>query len=302
MTGTSGSAAPDGAEDRSRWRVEDSCINCDVARQLAPATTAERHGTTVVTRQPRSGAEESDLWLAALACPVAAVRPPQGGVAPPGVLPMRIEEEVYLCGYASKETFGASAYFVRRPEGNLLVEAPRWSRAAAASYERLGGVAHILLTHRDHVPHTERYARHFGARVWIHEGDAAAAPFATDLLRGREPVTIQPGVVAIPVSGHTPGSTVFTVDDHFCFTGDTLYWSRAAQDLEVFETVVWHSRAELLESVERLAAETRFSWVLPGHGDRRRLPAAEMSARLGALAQRMRGRPAQPLDLGGVRW
>jgi glyoxylase-like metal-dependent hydrolase (beta-lactamase superfamily II) len=284
------------------WQVGRRCINCDVARQIAPDNTAEQDRRTVVTRQPETEAEELALWQAALACPVRAIRPPRGTSAPPGALPLRIEDEVYACGYTSLQTFGANAYFVRRPEGNLLVEAPRWSRAVATEYERLGGLAHILVTHRDHVAHVARYARHFGARVWIHEGDAEKAPFATDILRGTEPAEVQPGVVALPLPGHTPGSTVFLVDDRYCFTGDTLYWSRATQDLEVFETVVWYSRPELLRSVERLAAEARFTWVLPSHGDRRRLAPGEAAARLSALAERMRGRPGRPVDIRRVTW
>ncbi|AXL88824.1 MBL fold metallo-hydrolase [Streptomyces sp. CB09001] len=295
-------SATTGPADAGLWRVDGRCIDCDVARQLAPGNTAQRDGTTVVTRQPRTADEEAGLWRAALACPVAAVRPPREATAPTGLLPSRIEDEVYLCGYNSKETFGANAYFVRRPEGNLLIDAPRFSRAVAARYEELGGVSRILVTHRDHVPHVARYAQHFGAPVWIHEGDSASAPFATEILRGSAPETVQRGVVALPVTGHTPGSTVYLVDDRFCFTGDTLYWSRDQEDLEVFETVVWHSRQELLESVRRMAAQARFEWVLPGHGDRRRLPADEMTTRLLALAQRMRGRPALPLDIGAVRW
>ncbi|MGY6026928.1 MBL fold metallo-hydrolase [Streptomyces spinosirectus] len=288
--------------DRSGWDVTRRCINCDVARQLAPETTEQRDRLTMMSRQPATTEEELALWRAALACPVAAIRPPRGASAPPRVLPLRIEDEVYLCGYASKETFGANAYFVRRPEGNLLIEAPRWSRTVAARYEEMGGVAHILVTHRDHVPHVARYAAHFGARVWIHEGDARSARFATDVLRGSAATTVQRGVVALPVPGHTPGSVVFLVDDRFCFSGDTLYWSRAAQDLEVFESVVWHSRAQLLRSVERLAAEARFEWILPSHGDRRRLPAGEAATRLAALAERMRGRPGRRVDIAGVAW
>jgi glyoxylase-like metal-dependent hydrolase (beta-lactamase superfamily II) len=287
---------------RVGWAIDDSCINCDVSRQLSPGNTRQSERATVITRQPATPGEELGLWQAALACPVAAVRPPHGSTAPPDVFPLRLEEEVYQCGYNSRETFGASAYFLSRPEGNLLIDAPRWSRAVAAAYEERGGVAHILVTHRDHVPHAARYAEHFGARLWIHEGDAPSLPGATDLLRGREPTTIQRGVVAFPVPGHTQGSTMYLADDRFCFTGDSLYWSRSAGDLEVFETVVWYSRSEQLSSLERLAAAASFQWVLPGHGDRRKLPAREMSARLAGLVRRMRDRPGRPLDLSAVAW
>ncbi|MFI1075884.1 MBL fold metallo-hydrolase [Streptomyces puniciscabiei] len=295
------SAAEPRGQAEPAWEIRENCVNCDVARQLAPETVVEAGARSVLLRQPADEAEELALARAAVACPVRAIRRGPGAV-PAAPFPMRLDGEVHLCGHNSARTFGANAYLVRRPEGNLLVDTPRWTPAVAASYEELGGIAHILLTHRDHTAHARRFARHFGARVWIHEGDRDAAPYADMVLRGREPVDVLPGVTARPVPGHTRGSVVYVVDERYCFTGDTLYWSRTAQDLEVFETVVWYSRAELTESLLRLAEQARFSWVLPGHGDRCHRPAGELHERLLGLVARMRGRPPQPLDIGAVEW
>ena len=55
----------------------------------------------------------------------------------------------------------------------------------------------------------ERYAKHFDARVWIHEADRDAAPWATDILTGRQPVRIDADLLAIPVPGHTQGSVAY---------------------------------------------------------------------------------------------
>ncbi|MEU6278477.1 MBL fold metallo-hydrolase [Streptomyces populi] len=295
------SATESRGRDGHVWEIGENCINCDVARQLAPETVVEADARSLLTRQPADAAEELALERAAAACPVRAIRRDPEGV-PAVLFPMRLDREVYLCGYNSARTFGANAYLVRRPEGNLLVDTPRWTSAVASSYEELGGIAHILLTHRDHTAHARRFAKHFGARVWIHQDDKDAAPYADRVLRGREPAEVLPGVIARPVPGHTRGSVVYVVDDRYCFTGDTLYWSRTAQDLEVFETVVWYSRPELVGSLLRLAEEARFSWVLPGHGDRCHRPAEELRDRLSRLAARMEGRPPRPLDIGAVEW
>ncbi|GJH12755.1 hypothetical protein CBA19CS11_27975 [Caballeronia novacaledonica] len=49
-------------------------------------------------------------------------------------------------------------------------------------FDSSGGIAHILLSHRDDVEYAEKYARQFGARVWIHrEENRLAAPCATDI-------------------------------------------------------------------------------------------------------------------------
>lgn len=289
------------------WRIEPSCINCDVARQLAPDLVVERFRLSVLTRQPADATEELALWQAALACPVAAIRAPRGSTPPAEALPKRIEDGLYLCGYASAETYGANAYLLRRPQGNLLVDAPRWSRAVARSYQDLGGIDQILVTHRDHIPHVAHYAEHFGARITIHDLDAerlgsGRGRSPVELLHGNDPITVADGVLAVPVPGHTAGSVCYLVEGRWCFTGDSLYWSRAAADLEVFETVLWHSRPQLLDSIRRLAGYPDIEWVLPGHGDRHRLASGEFSARLHELVARMAERPARPIDLAAVRW
>ena len=112
---------------------------------------------------------------------------------------------------------------------------------------------------------------HFGARVWIHEGDCCAAHFATDVLEGDEPREIRPGLLAIPVPGHTRGSVVYLLEEKFLFTGDSLYWSRKRQELTASKSCCWYSWKKQVESLARLA-NYRFEWVLAGHGDRIRLP------------------------------
>ncbi|MFI2762096.1 MBL fold metallo-hydrolase, partial [Streptomyces echinatus] len=77
---------------------------------------------------------------------------------------------------------------------------------------------------------------------------------------------------------------------------------RTTGDLEVAESVTWYSIEELAGSLARTAGRLWFEWVLPGHGDRRRLPADEMSRRLHALAERTRLLRPRPVDFTAVRW
>ena len=202
---------------------------------------------------------------------------------------------VFFCGFCSPDSFGANAYFVRRPDGNLLVDSPRFTRGLVKSIGARGGLAHVLLTHRDDVADADRWAAEFSARVWIHDDDRGAAPFATDLVRGRDPAPIAPGVTVIPTPGHTRGSVVFLVDDEALFTGDSLYYSRTLGRLSAFADVCWYSWREQTASIERLAGH-RFSWVLAGHGDRHRGDAAAMHEQIVELARRMRERPRDEGD------
>jgi len=153
-------------------------------------------------------------------------------------------------------------------------------------FENAGGVAHILLSHQDDVADAEKYAKQFGARVWIHREDCAAAPYATDLLEGASARVIASGVVAIPVPGHTRGSVVYLLDDRVLFAGDSLAWSVRERDLVAFRDACWYSWTELTASLGTLTAYS-FEWLLPGHGWPVHLRAEEMNARLRALIIRM---------------
>jgi glyoxylase-like metal-dependent hydrolase (beta-lactamase superfamily II) len=196
---------------------------------------------------------------------------------------------VYDLGYCSEDSFGASAWFVARPEGNVLVDSPRFTAALTGPLADLGGIDHVVLTHADDVADAERYAAHFGARVWIGEADRRAAPFATDVLGEEHDSLVQPGLLAIPVPGHTRGSVVFLLDGGYLFTGDSLAWSNARADLSAFRDACWYSWSAQTASLARLAeSRHRFSWVLPGHGGRVHADPEELHDRLVGLVARMR--------------
>jgi glyoxylase-like metal-dependent hydrolase (beta-lactamase superfamily II) len=195
---------------------------------------------------------------------------------------------VYLCGYNDRSSFGAHSYFVVRPGGNLLVDSPRYTAKLVDRFAELGGLSHVLLSHRDDVADAHRYAERFAARVWIHEADADAAPYATDIVRGDDITAVAPGVRAIPVAGHTRGSVVFEDDRGHLFTGDSLAWNEGRGGLDVFGSATWHSWAALTDSMARLATLAHFSWVLPGHGKWGHADPAEMTRQLAQLAEDMK--------------
>ncbi|CAL9329477.1 hypothetical protein SUDANB58_00039 [Streptomyces sp. enrichment culture] len=286
------------------WHVDGRCMNCDVARQLAPGLVGEVGGRSVVLRQPHDRSELRQLHAAAHACPTRSVRPPAGRLdAAWDPFPMALDDTVYLCGHNSAHTAGANSYLLRRPDGTaMMVDTPRWSTSLAARYETLGPVTDVLLTHRDHAAHGRRYADRFGARLWIHEGDLDAAPDADRVLRGTDPTEIADGVIAFPLPGHTRGSVLYLADQRYCFSGDSFYWSRTTADIEVTDTVTWYSIGELAVSLARTADRLRFEWLLPGHGDRQRLPGDDMARRLQRLTVRTRELRPCPVDFTAVRW
>jgi glyoxylase-like metal-dependent hydrolase (beta-lactamase superfamily II)/ferredoxin len=269
------------------WFVDTRCIDCGTCREIAPDLFAARGGRSAVVRQPVDG-DELDAWLAAQACPTSSIGTASRRPRPGRLYPREVEDGsgVFDLGYCSEDSFGASAWFLERGAGNVLVDSPRFTEALAGPIAELGGIDHIVLTHRDDVADADRWAARFGARVWIHEDDRSAAPFATDILRGRGDTVIQPGLVAVPTPGHTKGSVVFLLDDRWLFTGDSLAWSQERGDLTAFRDACWWSWAEQIESLRRLAGAHRFGVVLPGHGGRVQGEPGDLHDRLLALVAR----------------
>lgn len=268
------------------WYVDTNCINCKAAQTVAPGLIVERGGQSVFARQPESAEELTMAWRARLLCPTASVRTEIAIDAPDGAFPEPMTQGVYRLGYNARNSWGAHSFAVRRERGNAMIDAPRWTRPVVAALESWGGLALVLLTHRDDVADAERYAKHFGARVFIHEADRAAAPYASDILEGREPTPIDDDLLVLPVPGHTKGSVAYFWDRNCLFTGDSLAWDFEQNDLRASKHVCWYSWPEQTKSLARLL-DYRFEWVFPGHGGSVNLPADEMHARLKALVGRM---------------
>ena len=268
------------------WYIDTRCIDCAASREVAPGLVIHRHGKSVFARQPANADEEIAAWRAVLVCPTASVGTASHHGEPPHLFPQELAPGVYRCGYNARSSFGAHAYLARREGGNVLIDSPRYVNKLVRRIEDLGGIADILLTHRDDVADAGRYAEHFRARVWIHEDDRSAAPYATNVLQGSEPVSLRERLLAIAVPGHTRGSAVFLLDETYLFTGDTLAWSHERKDLVAFRDACWYSWSELKRSLSTLA-DYRFEWVLAGHGGSVRLPVAEMQQRLRGLVARM---------------
>ncbi len=142
-------------------------------------------------------------------------------------------------------------------------------------------------------PTRERWAEHFGARAWIHDDDADAAPWASHRLHGPGDTEIRPGLTVVPLPGHTKGSVAYLLDETFLFSGDSLAWERAygrwRRPGSRRHAVLGTRGLRRRRRSSRLAGAHQFSWVLPGHGGRRQGDAGEMHRRLVALVERMGG-------------
>jgi glyoxylase-like metal-dependent hydrolase (beta-lactamase superfamily II) len=279
---------PESAE--GDWFVDKRCIDCGASRHVARGLIVRRGEYSVFDRQPTTPEELHQAWLAAELCPTRSIRTESHLRPPPRLYPHPLAEDIYLCGHNDRSSFGAHSYLFVRPGGNLLIDSPQFTRKLVAPFDELGGIAKVLLTHRDDVADADQWARHYGAEVWIHRDDRSAAPYATHLIEGRSPAEatdLGDRVRAIPVPGHTKGSVVFHVDDEFVFTGDSLTWSYEHEAMRAFRDACWYSWPVQKQSLIGLA-EYPFEQLFSGHGPwSPRRPPSVMRKLLLKLTERM---------------
>ena len=177
--------------------------------------------------------------------------------------------EVFYCGWASQRSFGARSWLIQRADGNVMVDVPRWSASLAQRIEEMGGLAQIVLTHRDDVADHQRWAQAFACERWIHRGDAYAAPSAEQVLEGQEPLELAPQIELLPTPGHTPGSLCLLLGDQrrVLFSGDHVWWNRDQNVLVCSERHCWWDFNVQIRSLQRLQ-RLDVAWLLPGHGHR----------------------------------
>jgi glyoxylase-like metal-dependent hydrolase (beta-lactamase superfamily II)/ferredoxin len=269
--------------------VDSTCIDCDACRQSAPAVFADAGGHSYVARQPLSAAERREAFQALVACPTASIGSADrtGPRAAAADFPLEIEDGVYYCGFNSEKSYGGNSYFVRRDSGNWMIDSPRFAEPLVRAIQKLGGIRHLFLTHRDDVADAAKWAARFGAERIIHRHELRSQPDAERVIDGDNAVQLEPGFLAIPTPGHTRGHCVLLQEDRFLFTGDHLWWDREEARLGAGREVCWWDWPHQVESMARLA-DYRFEWVLPGHGQRVKLPAERMRTEIEALVLRMK--------------
>ena len=181
--------------------VNDQCINCAACHNFAPQSF-DRHQPTdryhYVYEQPTTPTALEQARAAMTACPVAAIRletkaerqhrsddssaveewRPEdqhvvdgvsGRTATTKPFPRRFldsMDDVYWVGHHTEKSFGAVPYLLQtRKEGQwIMVDTPRFGKAAQASIEQLtgrDGPDYLVLTHVDDTADHQRWAEHY---------------------------------------------------------------------------------------------------------------------------------------------
>ena len=251
--------------------VDTTCIDCDTCRWMTPEVFSRVDEQSAVYHQPTNDAERLAALEALLACPtssIGTVEKPKDIKVAQQQFPILIAENVYHCGYHSEKSYGAASYLIQLPEGNILVDSPRFTPPLVKRLEEMGGIRYMYLTHKDDVADHQKFAEHFQCDRILHADDITADTRNVEIqLTGSEPFTLTPDLLIIPVPGHTKGQTALLYKNKFLFTGDHLAWSESLHQLAAFHGACWYSWSEQTKSMRNLANYS-FEWVLPGHGRR----------------------------------
>src|SRR5256714_4243111 len=158
--------------------VDDSCIDCDACRQIAPTVFRDHGEQSSVFRQPETDEEIRRALMSIVACPTSSIGTSRRYDARIGVeaFPELIDGGVYFCGFTAESSFGAWSYLIVRAEsegGNVLIDSPRFATQLVKKIEQMGGVSIMFLTHRDDVADHDRFADKFNCERVRHADDGA---------------------------------------------------------------------------------------------------------------------------------
>eukprot|EP00892_Ulva_mutabilis_P002630 jgi/Ulvmu1/12368/UM009_0014.1 len=280
--------------------VDHTCIDCDTCRWMAPDSFARVGNGSAVVKQPDTRDGRIAAMQATLSCPTFSIhmrsRDKEELQEARDGMPIPVPDcpGVYHLGFHSEKSFGATSYIIVRPEGNVMMDTPRFNPLLAKSLEALGGVNTIVLSHIDDLGDHDLWAKHFGAQRVMHNTEIkrSIADIEVQLsgtgpwdLSGQaiSPDALDGGLQIVHVPGHTSGSiALWHAPAKAMFTGDHLGWSERFGGPSIFPRYNRDGIAKQVESVEKML-EFDFLHVLPGHG--RRFSVKDATERLKLVAQ-----------------
>ncbi|KAL5718253.1 hypothetical protein ACHQM5_011178 [Ranunculus cassubicifolius] len=251
--------------------VDHTCIDCDTCRWMAPKIFTRVDEKSAVSKQPDSAEERIQALQALLACPTSSIRtekPPHDILEAQKKFPHPIDLEklpgVFHCGYHSEASFGATSYLIVHPEGNILVDGPRFTEKLAQNIDMLGGARYLFLTHSDDVADHDKWSKRLNCDRIIHSKEVDAYTANAEMkLEGSGPWSIGSDIEIIHTPGHSEGSIcLFYKPLKALFTGDHL--CKREDKLCMIEMYNHFSISAQVNSI-RMLLDLDFEWILPGH-------------------------------------
>ncbi|KAL4564140.1 hypothetical protein LXL04_028192 [Taraxacum kok-saghyz] len=234
--------------------VDHTCIDCDTCRWMAPEVFSRVDGLSAVSKHPSCQDERLKALQVQKTFPI----------------PINMDKipGVYHCGYHSDKSYGAASYLIVHPQGNILIDSPKYTERLARNIEDMGGAQYMFLTHKDDVADHKKWSDRFGCKRILHSTEVQDITEDVEMkLDGCGPWSLNDDIQLIHTPGHTEGSVCLLYKPlKVLFTGDHLAIEEDSE-LSLSEEYNFYSVPVQLESVAKLL-EVDFEWMLPGHGRR----------------------------------
>ncbi|GFP83033.1 hypothetical protein PHJA_000446400 [Phtheirospermum japonicum] len=225
-----------------------TCIDCDTCRWMAPEIFNRQDGMSAVFKQPTRDEERIKALQALLSCPTNSIRTeraPRDISEVHKMFPSPIDDQriqgVYHCGHHSEKSYGATSYFITRPEGNILIDSPRYTKILSSNIKKMGGAHFMFLTHKDDVADHDKWSKELGCARILHVVDVCHSTADVEIkLEGSGPWALGSDVSLIHTPGHTEGSVcLLDKTRKVLFTGDHLLMDEFG--LSILEHYNWFS-------------------------------------------------------------
>lgn len=255
--------------------VDHTCIDCDTCRWMAPEVFSRVDGLSAVSKQPSCQDERLKALQALLSCPTSSIsteKPARDILKVQKTFPIPINMDkipgVYHCGYHSDKSYGAASYLIVHPQGNILIDSPRYTERLAKNIDDMGGAQYMFLTHKDDVADHKKWSDRLGCKRILHSTEVQDITEDVEMkLDGCGPWSLNDDIQLIHTPGHTEGSVCLLYKPlKVLFTGDHLAIEEDSE-LSLSEEYNFYSVPVQLDSVAKLL-ELDFEWMLPGHGRR----------------------------------
>ncbi|KAJ7942709.1 metallo-beta-lactamase family protein [Quillaja saponaria] len=264
---------------------------------MAPESFTRIDEMSAVYKQPNSEEERLKALQALLSCPTNSIhteKPPPDILKAQDSFPIPVDEHrtpgVYHCGYHSENSYGAASYLIVHPEGNILIDSPRFTERLAYNIEMLGGARYMFLTHKDDVADHKKWSKRLNCIRILHSSDVDISTADVEMqLQGKGPWSLYKDVQLIHTPGHTEGSVCLLYKSHkILFTGDHVGMAESGV-MSMWEKYNQCSVPMQLNNIKMLV-DLDIKLLLPGHGRRIKFKDEhEKKAIIEALVQNMSG-------------
>jgi glyoxylase-like metal-dependent hydrolase (beta-lactamase superfamily II) len=167
----------------------------------------------------------------------------------------------------NRDTLGGTAYLVKTPSGNGLIDCPAWNDDVRQFLDDHGGVQWSFLTHRTGKGAIRQIQKTFDCPILVQEQEAYLIPDTTQITF-RDEYHLSHGIITFWTPGHSPGSACLYLPSYggVLFTGRHLLPDANGQLRPLRSSKTFHWPRQIRHThaiVERFSPET-LHYLCPG--------------------------------------